>query len=103
METEQKMTDLADVKRDVALLNQFNREVVKPALEKLSSSIENLDVVGRNEFEQYKKDAKEEFVPQTDYIALKTRVNILLSAVSVMSTGFIIWLVNAIIDLVSKH
>ena len=107
MSEEEMNSDLADVKRDVALLNQFNLEVVKPALERMSNSIARLDVISRSEFEEYKRnvarDLTENYVKQDDHKVLQARVSILIAAMGVIGTGALIWATNQIFMLISGH
>lgn len=88
--------NVAEVKEQVALLNQFNQEVVKPALAKMAESLEHLDVVTTTQFSEYKEEVDREYVKKVDFVALKTNFKSLIAIVSVLGVAVLGEAVNLI-------
>ena len=100
--TTTKQNDLAKLQTDIALLKQFNADVVRPSLEDLKETqkqiqeaLEKLDYVSRNEFSEYKLEVEQRFKESRKRTWLQNTLSAIAGAVlTMLATYFIKDLLN---------
>lgn len=102
MATTTKQNDLAKLQTDIALLKQFNADVVRPSLEDLKDTqrqiqeaLEKLDYISRSEFHEHKVEIDRRFKEARKRTWLQNTLSAIAGAVlTLLATYFIKDLLN---------